>query len=155
MSVVVNAGLVGRIVARLGERRTLLLGLSCGAVGFLIYGLADVGWIFLLGLPVSALWALAAPATQALITQEVGPEVQGRIQGALMSLVSLAGILGPALFAGSFGYFIGDSAIVHLPGAPWYIAALLLGIGVVLGWFYAREPAEESGAAVAASEVHS
>lgn len=137
MSVVVNAILVGRIVARLGERWTLLLGLGCGAVGFLVYGLADVGWIFLLGLPISALWALAAPATQALITREVGPNVQGRIQGALMSLTSLAGIIGPALFAGSFGYFIGDGAVVHLPGAPWFIAALLLVVGLVIGTRYA------------------
>ncbi|GAA4857251.1 TCR/Tet family MFS transporter [Luteimonas vadosa] len=142
LSVVVNAGLVGRLVARLGERRTLLLGLGCGAMGFMVYGLADVGWVFLLGLPVSALWALAAPATQALITRAVGPDVQGRIQGALMSLVSLAGILGPAVFAGSFAHFIGDDAGVHLPGAPWYIAAALLGVGLLLAWRHARDDIE-------------
>lgn len=148
MSVVVNAVLVGRVVAWLGERQTLLLGLGCGAVGFLIYGLADVGWIFLVGLPVSALWALAAPATQALITQEVGPDVQGRIQGALMSLVSLAGIVGPAIFAGSFGYFIDDHALVHLPGAPWYIASLLLCGAAWLGWRSARRIATGPASAV-------
>jgi MFS transporter, DHA1 family, tetracycline resistance protein len=138
LSVVVNAGLVGRVVAAIGERRTLLLGLCCGALGFVIYGMAGSGWIFLIGLPVSALWALAAPATQALITQAVGPEVQGRIQGALMSLVSLAGIVGPALFAGSFGYFIADDAVLRLPGAPWFIAAVVLASGAALGWRHAR-----------------
>ncbi len=115
-------------------------------IGFVIYGMADVGWIFLVGLPISALWALAAPATQALITREVGANVQGRIQGALMSLVSLAGIIGPAIFTGSFGYFIGEHAPAHLPGAPWYIAALLLGTGAVIGWRYAR-PAVPAAAA--------
>jgi DHA1 family tetracycline resistance protein-like MFS transporter len=70
-----------------------------------------------------------------------------------MSLVSLAGIVGPALFAGSFGYFIDDRAIVHLPGAPWYIAAMLLGIGVVLGWRYARQPARVAEAVAAASQA--
>lgn len=138
LSVIVNAMLVGRIVQRLGERRTLLLGLGCGVAGFVIYGLADVGWIFLVGLPISALWALAAPATQALITREVGADVQGRIQGALMSLVSLAGIFGPPIFTASFGYFIGDGAPVHLPGAPWFIASMLLGTGALIGWRYAR-----------------
>ncbi|HEY5613616.1 MAG TPA: TCR/Tet family MFS transporter, partial [Lysobacter sp.] len=129
-SVIVNGLLVGRVVKRLGERRTLLLGLGCGAIGFVIYGFAEVGWVFLIGIPISALWALAAPSTQALITRQVGADVQGRIQGALMSLVSLAGIVGPALFAGSFGLFIGKHAPMHLPGAPFLIAALLLATAI-------------------------
>ena len=140
-SIIVNAVLVGRIVQRLGERRTLMLGLSCGVVGFTIYGLTGNGWLWLLGIPVSALWALAAPATQALITREVGPKVQGRIQGALMSLVSMAGILGPSLFAGSFGYFIDDASPVHLPGAPWLIAGVLLAGAVVIAWWKAPRTA--------------
>ena len=137
-SVIVNALLVGRVVKRIGERRALLLGLACGTVGFVIYGFAEVGWVFLIGLPVSALWALAAPSTQALITRQVGPEVQGRIQGALMSLVSLAGIIGPAIFASSFGLFIGGRAPFHLPGAPFLIAAALLTGGLLIAWRHAR-----------------
>jgi DHA1 family tetracycline resistance protein-like MFS transporter len=81
---------------------------------------------------------MAAPATQSLITRQVGPEVQGRIQGALMSLVSVAGIVGPAIFAGSFGWFIDPRASVHLPGAPWFIAALLLATAVLIAWRHAR-----------------
>ncbi|MEO6263659.1 MAG: TCR/Tet family MFS transporter [Luteimonas sp.] len=139
-SVIVNVALVGRMVKWLGERRTLLLGLGCGVIGFAIYGFADLGWMFLLGIPVSAIWGLAAPATQALITRQVGSDVQGRIQGALMSLVSLAGIIGPAIFAGSFGWFISDRAPLHLPGVPFLIAALLLGGAVPIAWRFARAP---------------
>ncbi len=141
LSVIVNAVLIGWLVKRVGERRAILFGLSCGVIGFLIYGFAGSGWVFLAGLPISALWAIAAPSTQALITQQVGPEVQGRIQGALSSLVSLAGIVAPALFAGSFGYFIGPHAPVHLPGIAFLIAAALLACGVVVAWRYARVPA--------------
>lgn len=140
-SVIVNAALVGRVVKALGERRTLLFGLGCGVVGFFIYALADRGWMFYVGLPISALWALAAPATQALITRQVGADVQGRIQGALMSLVSLAGIAGPALFAGSFGWFIRDAAPLKLPGAPFFIASAVLAGAVLIGWRYARPTA--------------
>ena len=141
-SVIVNAILVGKVVQRLGERRALLFSLLCGAVGFAIYGYAFVGWMFLVGLPISALWAIAAPATQALITRQVGADVQGRIQGALMSLTSMAGIVGPAIFAGSFGFFIGDRAPLHLPGAPFYIACVLLLVAVGVAWRYApRVPA--------------
>lgn len=137
-SVIVNAVLVGRVVPRLGERRTVLFGLACGALGFLVYGLAGSGALFLVGLPISALWALAGPATQALITRQVGHEVQGRVQGSLMSLVALAGIIGPTLFAGSFGFFIGPRAPVHLPGIPFLIASALLLMGLAVAWRYAQ-----------------
>ncbi|HEY9255739.1 MAG TPA: TCR/Tet family MFS transporter [Stenotrophomonas sp.] len=139
-SIVVNVALVGRIVARIGERRALLLGLGCGVIGFVIYGLAGSGVIFLLGVPISALWAIAGPAAQALITRRVGPEVQGRIQGALMSLISLAGVLGPLLFANVFAWFIGPRAPLHLPGAPWLLAGLLLAGALLTAWSRAAMP---------------
>ena len=75
-----------------------------------------------------------------MITQQVGADVQGRVQGALMSLVSLAGIVGPMMFAGTFALFIGKAAPAHLPGAPWLLAALLLAIGWLVGWRFARPP---------------
>ncbi len=136
LSVIVNVLLVGRMVKKLGERRAVLLGLGCGAVGFAVYGVAGQGWIFLIGLPISALWSIAAPATQSLITRQVGAEAQGRIQGALTSLVSLGGIVGPAIFAGSFGWFVSDAAPVKLPGIPFLIAAVLLVIAWLVTWRY-------------------
>ena len=136
LSVIVNVMVVGRMVKALGERRAMMLGLACGTAGFVVYGLAGSGWLFLLGLPISALWAVAAPATMALVTQQVPADVQGRIQGSLSSLVSLAGIFAPALFAGAFGFFIGPSAPVRLPGVSFLLAALLLGIAALVAWRY-------------------
>jgi MFS transporter, DHA1 family, tetracycline resistance protein len=138
LSVIVNVLVIGRLVKAIGERRALLFGLSCGVVGFIIYGLSGEGWIFLLGLPISALWAIAAPACQALITQQIEPEMQGRIQGAMSSLISLAGIGAPLLFSGSFGYFIGPYTPMHLPGIAFLIAAMLLACAVLVAWRYAR-----------------
>jgi DHA1 family tetracycline resistance protein-like MFS transporter len=149
LSVIVNAMLIGKLVRRFGERRAILFGLCCGVIGFLIYGFAGAGWIFMLGLPISALWAIAAPATQALITRQVGADVQGRIQGALSSLVSLAGIAAPALFAGSFGFFIGPRSPMHFPGIAFLIAAALLACAVVVAWRYARAPVMTASSAQA------
>ena len=136
LSVIVNVAVVGRLVKALGERRAMMLGLACGTLGFVVYGFAGSGWLFLAGLPISALWAVAGPATMALITQQVPADVQGRIQGSLSSLVSLAGIFAPALFAGAFGFFIGPAAPVRLPGISFLIAALLLGIAALVAWRY-------------------
>ena len=94
--------------------------------------------MFLIGLPISALWGLAGPSTQALITRQVGADVQGRIQGALMSLVSLAGVFGPMMFAATFGWFISEHAPAKLPGAPLLLAAVLLSGAWLVGWRFAR-----------------
>ena len=95
--------------------------------------------MFLIGLPISALWGVAGPATQSLITRQVDAGAQGRVQGALMSLVSLAGVFAPLAFAGTFGLFISERAPVHLPGAAWFLAALLLSSAFLVGWRFARE----------------
>lgn len=134
LSVIVNVLLVGRLVKAFGERRAVMFGLACGTLGFLVYGLAGSGWMFMLGLPISALWAIAAPATQALITRQVPADAQGRIQGSMSSLVSLAGIFAPAVFAGAFGFFIGPLAPVRLPGIAFLIAALMLAIAAFVAW---------------------
>ena len=150
LGVVVNVVLVGRLVKALGERRALLLGLACGTLGFMVYGLAGTGWMFMLGLPISALWAIAAPATQALITRQVPADAQGRIQGSMSSLVSLAGIFAPAVFAGAFGFFIGPHAPLRLPGVAFLIAALMLAIAAFVAWRFtdaAHLPAQAAPAA--------
>jgi len=85
-----------------------------------------------------ALWALAMPSTQAMVTREVGPEVQGRIQGAMTSLASLAGVFGPGIYTLVFAAFIGDQAPKHLPGAPFLLAGVFLACAGLVAWRFAR-----------------
>ena len=117
---------IGPIVKRLGERRALLLGLGCGAIGFLIFGAAPRGVLFWLGIPVMALWGIAGAATQALMTRLVAPDQQGQLQGATTSVQSVSQLLGPFLFTLTFAWFIGAQAPLALPGAPFLLASVLL-----------------------------
>lgn len=125
-SVLVQAGLVRVLVPRLGERTTLLMGLGFGAAGFVIYGLAPTGGWFLAGVPVMALWGLVGPSVQSLATRHIGPGEQGRLQGSLASLGSLAGVFGPGMFGLVFAYFLSGAAPVVLPGAAFLLAGALL-----------------------------
>jgi len=131
-SALVQGVLVGPLVRRLGERRVLLLGLLCGNVGFLAYGLAPTGLLFLAAVPVVALWGLASPTTQGLMSQQVGASQYGELQGAAGSVMGVATMIGPALFATTFAYFIGAGAPLHLPGAAYLLASLLLAAATVL-----------------------
>ena len=86
-----------------------------------IYGLAPTGWLFLIGVPVMALWGLAGPAIHGLMSRLVGPSEQGQLQGANTSLTSIAGLIGPGVFAVTFRL-----CSSRLPGAASLLAALIL-----------------------------
>jgi MFS transporter, DHA1 family, tetracycline resistance protein len=133
-SAIVQAGLVRRAVPRFGERRVMLAGLLFGISGFLTLGFATNSVIFVLAIPLLALAGLGGPTTQAIITRQVDPGEQGRLQGAISSLSSLATIFGPFVFSQTFAFFIGTSAPIHLPGAAFVLSASLLCLGFVLGW---------------------
>ncbi len=123
---------VGPIVKRFGERRALLLGLGCGALGFVIFGAAPSGPLFWLGIPVMALWGVAGAAVQALMTRMVAPDQQGQLQGAITSVQSVSQLVGPFLFTLTFAYFIGPQAPAKLPGAPFLLASALLVLAMVI-----------------------
>ena len=137
-AMVVQAGLVGWSVAKIGERRTLLLGLVFGAAGFGLYGLAESGEAFLAGIPLMSLWGLAGSALQGLMTRRVGEYEQGQLQGANSSLQGIANLAGPFLFTLTFAYSIDPAHPVYLPGAPFLLAAFLLVISLWLAWLVTR-----------------
>jgi DHA1 family tetracycline resistance protein-like MFS transporter len=139
---IVQAGLIKPAIGRLGERTTLIVGLLCGVAGFTIYGFAWTGWLFWAGIPVLALWGLGSAAAMGIMSRMVSGSEQGQLQGANSSLVALAGLLGPGLFAQTFAWSIGPEATWYLPGAPFLLAAVLLVGATALAWWVTR-PAPE------------
>lgn len=137
-SAAVQMGLVRPLVARFGERRVLLAGLSCGAIGFAIYGLAPTGALFYTGLPVVALWGLSGPAVLGILTRRINGSEHGRLQGALSSLRGIAGLLGPGLFSLTFASAIDAGRDWQLPGAPFLLAAFLMVSAMLLAWRVTR-----------------
>jgi DHA1 family tetracycline resistance protein-like MFS transporter len=140
-SMIVQAGLLGRFVRWFGERKTLVIGLLSGAVGFVIYAFAPNGIAFLIGVPAMALWGLGSPAMQGLMSRRVHPTEQGQLQGANSSIMAVGALLGPFLFTQTFAYAIGAGRGWHLPGAPFLLAALLMLLAAALGW-HATRPRE-------------
>jgi DHA1 family tetracycline resistance protein-like MFS transporter len=131
---VVQAGLVGRIVSSLGERKTLWLGLFFGVVGFAGYGLAPTGAWFLTAVPLMALWGLSGPAAQGLMSQRVSVTEQGQLQGSIGSLRGISGLIGPFLFTGVFSFFISAARPAQIPGAPFLLASVFLVLALLIAW---------------------
>ena len=123
---IISGGLTGRIVAWLGERRTLYIGQFFGALGMIIAGLARTGAMYMASIPVISMWNISFPASQAIMTHHVDEREQGELQGAISSLRSIAFVIGPFLFSWTFAWFIDPKHSFHVPAAGYYLAAALL-----------------------------
>src|SRR5712692_5508568 len=128
----ISGGLTGRIVAWLGERRTLYIGQFFGALGMVIAGLARTGAFYIASIPVISMWNISFPAAQGMMTHRVSEREQGELQGAIQSLRSIAFVIGPFLFSGIFAWFINPKHSLYIPGAPSYLAAALLFTAMML-----------------------
>jgi DHA1 family tetracycline resistance protein-like MFS transporter len=135
-----GALLVKPVVAKLGERGAITLGLIGGAIGYSMFGLSKTGVIFWLGIPLLNLMSFTWPAAQSLLSRKTSPSEQGQLQGAINSLRGIAGLLGPSLFTYIFSKSIGVGAILHLPGAPFYAAAAMLLVALMIAQRATRHP---------------
>jgi DHA1 family tetracycline resistance protein-like MFS transporter len=105
-----------------------------------MFGLSKTGVIFWLGIPLLNLMSFTWPAAQSLLSRKTSPSEQGQLQGAINSLRGIAGLLGPSLFTYIFSKSIGVGAILHLPGAPFYAAAAMLLVALMIAQRATRHP---------------
>jgi len=129
---IVSGALVGPYVKQFGERWSLVSGLCYGTLAFAGFGLAWKGWMMLAAIPFVALWGVAGPAMQSLMSQRVDATSQGKLQGAINSLRALTGMAGPVLFTQVFAEAISRNVRVNLPGAPYFLAGILLVSAMVM-----------------------
>ena len=132
VSAINQATMVGRVVRRLGERRTLLASLVLAVLGLTLMG-TNNGIIFLVAAVIISLPMYQA-SSQALMTRRVGPAEQGELQGALGSVRGISMLIGPSVFTLTFAQFAGPWRPLGLIGAPWILAALLYAGSLLLAW---------------------
>ncbi|GMU59372.1 MAG: tetracycline resistance MFS efflux pump [Myxococcaceae bacterium] len=128
----VQGVLVRRLIPALGERRSFILGGTLAGLTFAAYGLATQGWMLYVILCVGALGAISAPAMQGLMSKAVAPNEQGLLQGGVSSTNSLTMTIGPLIATNVFGAFIAPAAPVYLPGAPFFVSAACVAVGLAL-----------------------
>ena len=128
-----QVALVRVLVHRIGEWRTLILGLALGMASYLIFAFAVHGWEMSLNiLPYAIASGISGPALQALATRNMPVDQQGLLQGALASLITATGVIGPPIGSYLFSYFIGPDAPFAFPGAAFVVAAGLTFAGLAV-----------------------
>lgn len=134
----VSGGLVGRYVKKFGERFSVVSGLGYGVLGFLGFAIAWRGWMAVASIPFIALWGVAGPAIQSIMSRRVDYSSQGKLQGAINSLRAITQMVAPVIFTQVFSYAISSRASVQLPGAPYFLAAVLLTMSLLVAAYVTR-----------------
>lgn len=139
MVALVQGWFIRFIIPKLGQERSVYVGLTLYAIGFLLFGIATQGWMMFAFLIPYCLGGITGPSLQGIMSGQVPPDQQGELQGALTSLMSLTSIFGPLLMAGLFTHFADPAAEIYLPGAPMLAGSVLTIISAVLAWLSLRK----------------
>lgn len=125
MAAIVQGGLLGWLLRRLGERRVVVAGLASGTLAFIGYGVATQGWMIYAIIVANLLAFAVSAALNAIVSKAADPREQGLAMGSLSSLASLMGVCAPLLGAPLL------AEVSHFPaqdwrvGAPFYLSAAL------------------------------
>src|SRR5271155_185749 len=120
-TIIYGAFLIKPVVAKLGERGAMTIGLIGGALGYSMIGSSRTGLLLWLGIPFLNMMTFTWPSAQSLLSHKTSPSEQGQLQGAINGLRGIAGLVGPGVFTYIFSRSIGVG--LHIPGAPFYTAA--------------------------------
>ncbi|MFT5648807.1 MAG: DHA1 family tetracycline resistance protein-like MFS transporter [Yoonia sp.] len=123
---IVQGVLIRPILARIGERNAVVLGLGVDVVAFIALGFVTNGWVALALTPLTALGSIAGPALQGIMSRTAPDDQQGELQGALTSINAVASIAAPLAMTQVFFYFTHENAPIYLPGAPFILSAILV-----------------------------
>ncbi len=122
----VQGGLIRIVNPKLGNEKSIYVGLAFYTLGLILFAFAWQGWMMFTFLIPYCLGGICGPALQAVISNHVPSNEQGELQGALTSLMSATTIIGPPVMTNLFAYFTKKGAPVYFPGAPFLLGAMLM-----------------------------
>lgn len=128
---IVQGGLIGWILKKLGEVRTAVFGFVMNVAGMTGLAFAQTDWQVYVLMPITALGAIVTPALTGLMANRVPDDQQGELQGLIASLQAIVAIVSPLFLTQLFGLFTKGDAPIYFPGAPFVAAALFMAIALV------------------------
>jgi len=137
---VVQGILIRPILARIGDRNAVILGLGLEIAAFVFLAFVKAGWMALALTLIAALGAIAGPALQGTMSRMARDNQQGELQGTLTAINAVAVIFAPVIMTQTFHAFTHDTAGIYLPGAPFLVSAGLTVVCIALFLLSRPEP---------------
>ena len=122
----VQGVLVRFVNPKIGNEKSVYVGLGLYTIGLVLFGLASQSWMMFVFLIPYCLGGISGPGLQAIISGTVPANEQGELQGSLTSIISITSIVGPLVMSNLFAFFTGPIAPFYFPGAPFMLAAVLM-----------------------------
>jgi MFS transporter, DHA1 family, tetracycline resistance protein len=135
----VQGGLVRVVNPRIGNERSVYIGLGLYAIGLLLFAFANQSWMMFVFLIPYCLGGIAGPALQSIMSGHVPPNEQGELQGALTSLMSATSIIGPPMMTNLFAYFTSSRAPFYFPGASFLLGSVFMMASAIWAYFALRQ----------------
>ena len=151
----VQAGLTRVINPKIGDEKSIYLGLSLYTIGLVLFAVATQTWMMFAFLVPYCLGCICGPSLQSVIAAHVPSNQQGELQGALTSLMSLTTIIGPLIMNSTFTYFTSNKAPFHLPGVHFLIGAACMLTSLILTYQVLSRERREGRRPVVASRATS
>ncbi|GAA4738033.1 TCR/Tet family MFS transporter [Flavisolibacter ginsenosidimutans] len=131
---VVQAGLTRVVNPKLGNEKSIYIGLALYSLGMLLFAFASQSWMMFAFLVPYCLGGICGPALQSVMAGHVPSNQQGELQGSLTGLMSLTTIFGPLIMTNVFGYFTSKTAPTYFPGAPFVVGAVFMTASAVIAY---------------------
>jgi DHA1 family tetracycline resistance protein-like MFS transporter len=128
----VQAGLTRVVNPKIGNEKSIYLGLSFYTIGLVLFAFATEGWMMFAFLVPYCLGGICGPSLQSVISGHVPRNQQGELQGALTSLMSLTTIIGPLVMNSTFAYFTTNKAPFYFPGIHFIIGAACMLLSIFI-----------------------
>ncbi len=145
MIALVQGLFIRAVIPKLGQARSMYLGLLMYSTGMLLFAFASATWMMFAFSVVYCLGGIAGPAIQGIISNHVPPNEQGELQGALTSLMSATSIIGPPIMTSLFYFFSKPGAVVYFPGAPFVLGAILFLVSALFSYSSIHREAVAAG----------
>ena len=138
---IVQGGLIRWTSPRLGNEKSIYIGLALYTIGMLLFAFATESWMMFVFLIPYCLGGIAGPALQAVVSGNVPANEQGEIQGTLASLMSASAIIGPPMMTNTFYFFTHKEAPFQFAGAPFILGGFLMLLSTIIAFYALRRKA--------------
>ncbi|KAK5837745.1 hypothetical protein PVK06_006472 [Gossypium arboreum] len=104
------------LVSPIGDGRLLSIGLLVSCLNSILNSLAWSAWVPYAATALSIVMVFTTPSLRSIVSKQVGTTEQGKAQGCISGVTSLANIIAPLIFSPLTALFLSEEAPFHFPG---------------------------------------
>ncbi|KAJ6346237.1 hypothetical protein OIU78_008800 [Salix suchowensis] len=119
------------VAPRVAEEKLLAIGLLGGIANALLYSVAWSAWVPYASTIFSVFEVFVTPCLRSIVSKQIGPNEQGKAQGCMSGIISLANIISPLVYSPLTALFLSEDAPFNFPG----FIFLCIGFSTMIAFF--------------------